>query len=66
MSPQTADQIPGPTDQYMQGIPQASGSDTSLSDAVLILRKRKWILLATTVLGLLAGFYRLSTQPKLF
>jgi capsular exopolysaccharide synthesis family protein len=51
--------------------PQRSGigsdvSDTSLSEAVAILRKRWWIWCLAGVLGASYGFYKAVTQPRLF
>lgn len=41
-------------------------SDTTLSEALLVLRKRKWVLLVAAVLGVAYGFYQAVTQPVLF
>ena len=51
--------------------PQRSGigtdvSDTSLSEAVAILRKRMWIWILAGILGAGYGFYKAVTQPRLF
>ncbi len=51
--------------------PQRSGigtdvSDTSLSEAVAILRKRMWIWILAAILGAGYGFYKAVTQPRLF
>jgi capsular exopolysaccharide synthesis family protein len=40
--------------------------DTSLSEAVATLRKRRWILILATVLGMSYGAYTAFTQPKVF
>lgn len=40
-----------------------AASESTLSEALLVLRKRKWVLLAMVVLGLLYGFYEALTQP---
>ena len=40
--------------------------DTTLSDSILTLRKRKWLLIAAGALGFLYGDYKASTQPRLF
>jgi len=40
--------------------------DTSLSEAVATLRKRLWILILATVLGVCYGSYTAITQPKLY
>ena len=43
-----------------------SGTDNTLSDALLTLRKRRWVLIAAGILGLLYGIYRALSQPKLY
>jgi len=43
-----------------------SGSDTTLSDALLTLRKRRWVLVVAGILGLIYGIYRALSQPKLY
>ena len=43
-----------------------SGSETTLSDALLTLRKRRWVLVAAGVLGLIYGIYRAMSLPKLY
>jgi succinoglycan biosynthesis transport protein ExoP len=40
--------------------------DTSLTEAVATLRKRKWILILAAVLGAGYGTYKAYTQPKLY
>lgn len=41
-------------------------ADTTLSEALLVLRKRKWVLLIAMVLGAIYGFYQAVTQPVLY
>ena len=38
-------------------------ADTTLSEALLVLRKRKWIILALILVGVLVGIYQAATQP---
>ncbi len=38
-------------------------ADTTLSEALLVLRKRKWVLIATMLLGAMYGLYQSVTQP---
>jgi capsular exopolysaccharide synthesis family protein len=40
--------------------------DASLTEAVATLRKRRWIWIAAATLGLLYGFYKAITQPRLY
>ena len=40
--------------------------DTSLTEAVATLRKRRWVLILAAVLGASYGTYKAYTQPKLF
>ena len=51
--------------------PQRTGTrpdagDSSLSEAVATLRKRRWILIAAGILGIGFGAYKAYTQPKLY
>lgn len=41
-------------------------ADATLSEALLTLRKRKYIIAAITFLGLIWGFYKGTTQPRLY
>jgi len=40
--------------------------DTSLSEALATLRKRLWVLIVATVLGMGYGFYKAYTQPRVY
>ena len=40
--------------------------DTSLTEALATLRKRRWLLILAVVLGASYGSYKAYTQPKLF
>lgn len=44
----------------------AMATDTTLSDALLTLKKRRWIVMIAVLLGLAYGIYKAKTQPKLF
>jgi succinoglycan biosynthesis transport protein ExoP len=41
-------------------------ADTTLSEALVTLRNRRWILTVAVLLGLVYGFYKAESQPKLF
>ena len=41
-------------------------TDTTLSEALITLRKRRLVLLTCVLLGILYGIYRAYSQPKLF
>jgi len=41
-------------------------TDTTLSEALITLRKRRWILIAAALLGLLYGIYKAETQPRIY
>ena len=43
-----------------------AAADTTLSDAWLTLRKRKWIILALALMGMAYGFYQNAIQPRVF
>ena len=57
---------PGAPDILRPGGSGAETGDTSLSEAVSTLRKRKWIWILAGVLGLAYGAYKAYTQPKVF
>ena len=40
--------------------------DTTLADSLLVIRKRKWLILAFCSVGSLYGYYKASTQPQMF
>src|SRR6185437_8892745 len=44
----------------------STNTDTTLSEAILTLKKRRWIIVIAVLLGLLYGFYKAETQPKIF
>src|ERR1700744_2782717 len=44
----------------------AMATDTTLSEALLTLKKRRWIVMVAVLLGLAYGVYKAKTQPKLF
>jgi polysaccharide biosynthesis transport protein len=56
----------GATGSSRPGMSPESGGDTSLSEAVSTLRKRRWVLIVATILGLAYGFYKAVTQPRLY
>ena len=41
-------------------------TDTTLSDLLQIVRKRKWIIAAALLLGAMYGLYKGSTQPRIY
>jgi succinoglycan biosynthesis transport protein ExoP len=41
-------------------------ADTTLSEALLVLRKRKWVILSFVILGIFYGLYEAATQPILY
>jgi polysaccharide biosynthesis transport protein len=44
----------------------AAVTDTTLSEALITLRKRRWILVAAVLLGLAYGLYKAETQPTVY
>lgn len=55
-----------------RGVPEADASfsatsaESALSEALNVLRKRKWVLLGAAVLGILFGIYQATTQPIVY
>jgi capsular exopolysaccharide synthesis family protein len=41
-------------------------TDTTLSEALITLRKRRWILIVAALLGLVYGIWKAESQPQLF
>ena len=41
-------------------------ADTTLSEALITLRKRRWVLIVAALLGLIYGFYKAETQPRVY
>ncbi len=40
--------------------------DTTLSEALITLRKRRWVLIVAVLLGLAYGIYKAESQPQLY
>ncbi|CAN5702131.1 exopolysaccharide regulatory tyrosine autokinase VpsO [soil metagenome] len=43
-----------------------TATDTTLSEALITLRKRRWVLIVAVLLGLAYGIFRAVSQPKLY
>ncbi len=41
-------------------------TDTTLSEALIVLRKRRWVLIVAVLLGLAYGIYKAESQPRLY
>ena len=44
----------------------ATAADNTLSEALMTLRKRRWVLIVAGILGLIAGIYKVVSQPKVY
>ncbi len=44
----------------------AGSTETTLSEALITLRKRKWVLIVAGILGLAYGIYRVVSLPRLY
>jgi succinoglycan biosynthesis transport protein ExoP len=65
-SPQT--QLPpgaGVPEKHQSGF-GTTVTDTTLSEALITLRKRRWVLVVAALLGLAHGIYKAETQPQIF
>jgi uncharacterized protein involved in exopolysaccharide biosynthesis len=49
-----------------QAVVTSEVRDTSLSEAVTTLRKRKWVMVVALILGIVYGLYKAYTQPRLY
>ena len=61
------------TQPPLSGVPETSQNkfsttvtDTTLSEALIVLRKRRWVLIIAVLLGLAYGIYKAESQPKLY
>ncbi|MES2391993.1 MAG: polysaccharide biosynthesis tyrosine autokinase [Acidobacteriota bacterium] len=54
------------TDNALSPVASDQAADTTLSEAWLTLRKRKYYILIAALLGIAYGFYQGATQPRLF
>src|SRR3979490_1055852 len=61
------------TQPPLVGIPETSQNrfsstvtDTTLSEALITLRKRRWVLIIAVLLGLAYGIFRAVSQPNLY
>lgn len=43
-----------------------AAADNTLSEALVTLKKRRWIVIAAVLLGLVYGVYKAKTQPRLY
>jgi polysaccharide biosynthesis transport protein len=67
MSPEQTQTLPG------SGLPEHSPAsfsttltDTTLSEALITLRKRRWVLIVAVLLGLAYGLYKALSQPTIY
>ena len=65
-SPGTETRIAFPDLSWGDNAPREAKGDTTLADSLLVIRKRKWLILAFCTLGLLYGYYKAITQPKMY
>lgn len=67
MTPASFESSIRPPETFSAGtVAEAPRTDTTLSDSLLVLRKRKWLILAAGLLGCGYGYYKASTQPRVY
>jgi succinoglycan biosynthesis transport protein ExoP len=61
------------TQPPLVGVPEPSQNrfsttvtDTTLSEALIVLRKRRWVLIIAVLLGLAYGIYKAESQPQVY
>ncbi len=67
MTPDSFESSTKPADTFAPGIANdGPRADTTLSDTLLVIRKRKWLIILAGLLGFAYGYYQSSKQPRLF
>lgn len=64
-SPNTQPPVIGTPETTPTGF-SATVTDTTLSEALITLRKRRWVLITAVLLGLVYGVYKATTQPRVY
>jgi len=64
-SPNTQTPVIGTPETTPTGF-SATVTDTTLSEALITLRKRRWVLIIAVLLGLVYGVYKATTQPRVY
>ena len=61
------------TQPPLGGVPESSQTkfsttvtDTTLSEALIVLRKRRWVLIVAVLVGLAFGIFKAESQPRLY
>ena len=61
------------TQPPLVGVPEANQNkfsttvtDTTLSEALIVLRKRRWVLIIAVLIGLAYGIFKAESQPRLY
>ncbi len=65
-SPGTETRVGFPDFGWGDHAPREAKGDATLADSLLVIRKRKWLILALCTLGFLYGYYKALTQPKMY
>ncbi len=65
-SPGTETSVGFPDFNWRDSAPREVKGDTTLADSLLVIRKRKWLILAFCAAGILHGYYKASTQPRMY
>ena len=64
-SPHTQSPAPGFPEANQSGF-STTVTDTTLSEALIVLRKRRWVVIIAVLLGLAYGVFKAESQPKLY
>jgi len=66
MGPENTQPPPGGVPETNQPGFSTTVTDTTLSEALIVLRKRRWVLIVAVLLGLAYGVFSAESQPKLY
>ena len=66
MGPQNTQPPPVGVPETNQTAFSTTVADTTLSEALIVLRKRRWVLIIAVLVGLAYGVFKAESQPKLY
>ena len=66
MAPQTVQPSASSDAPDLPQLGPPAAADSTLSESLIVLRKRRWVVIACVVIALAYGFYKSYTQPRIY